>query len=289
MRILVLGVSGMLGNAVFRFLSELNIHQVYGTARNNNIKEYIHSDYCENVITGLDVLDHDSLLDVIGEIKPDVIVNCIGLVKQLVEANNPLVVLPINSLLPHRLSKICDLIDARLIHFSTDCVFSGENGLYTESDISDARDLYGKSKYIGEVNNNSNTITLRTSIIGHELSSNHSLINWFLSQTNSIKGFDKFIFSGLPTVELASIISNYILPNDNLFGLYHVSSDPISKYDLLVLVAEIYGKNIEIIRDKEIILNRSLDSERFQKETGYIPPKWDDLIRFMHSYHQNRK
>ena len=149
--------------------------------------------------------------------------------------------------------------------------------------------LYGKSKYIGEVNNNSNTVTLRTSIIGHELSSNHSLIDWFLSQTSSIKGYDNFIFSGLPTVELASIISNYILPNDNLFGLYHVSSDPISKYDLLVLVAEIYGKNIEIIRDKEIILNRSLDSERFQKETGYIPPKWDVLLKFMHSYHQIRK
>ena len=220
----------------------------------------------------------------IANLKPDVVINCIGMIKQLQNANNPLVVLPINSIFPHRLSLLCRLAGARLIHISTDCVFSGEKGGYTEKDISDANDLYGKSKYIGEIHDEFNTVTIRTSIIGHELNSKYALIDWFLSQDGTIRGYTKCIFSGLPTVELASVIKNIIIPNKELSGLYHVSSTPISKFDLLSIVAKRYGKNINILEDSEVVLDRSLDSSCFKQATGYEPPDWEVLIDAMYNY-----
>jgi dTDP-4-dehydrorhamnose reductase len=210
-----------------------------------------------------------------------VIINCVGLIKQLATANDPLVVLPVNSMYPHQLAAICEQRGARLVHISTDCVFNGHKGNYVESDLSDATDLYGKSKYIGELNDKPHAITLRTSIIGHELNSSTGLIEWFLSQSGSVKGFKRAIFSGLPTVELARVIKDYVISRPDLYGLYHVSAEPISKFDLLKLVAKIYGKEIEIFPESEFIIDRSLNSERFQSETGYQAPVWSDLVTKM--------
>lgn len=235
------------------------------------------------LMTGVDVLDHDALVSVLTKVRPDVVINCIGLIKQLSNANDPLLALPINSMLPHRLANLCSLGQSRLVHFSTDCVFSGRDGGYSELDTSDAEDLYGKSKYIGEIQSQPHAITLRTSIIGHELNSSYALVDWFLAQQDSVKGFAKAIFSGLPTVELARVVKNYVLPRPQLSGVYHVAAQPISKLDLLRLVAEIYQKEIEILPDESLMIDRSLDASRFSEATGYRAPPWSELINKMHA------
>lgn len=284
MRILVLGATGMLGNAIFRFLSKDKQHQVYGTARNySNLLAHFSDNNKQKIITNVDILDHDSLTDTVAQVYPDVVINCIGVIKQLSISSNPLHTIPINTLLPHRLAKLCQISHARLVHISTDCVFSGKKGGYTEDDFPDAYDLYGRSKLLGEVDY-PNAITLRTSIIGHEIIGNKSLVNWFLNQTQPVNGFRRAVFSGLPTVELAHIINKYILPNDELHGLYHVASEPISKYTLLCLISEVYQKSIEIIPNDEIVIDRSLNSDKFKNTTNYSSPKWVDLVKLMYKF-----
>ncbi|KTD72229.1 dTDP-4-dehydrorhamnose reductase family protein [Legionella tucsonensis] len=281
MNVLVLGVTGMLGSTVFHTFNQTDA-KVYGTLRDRKSVQYFPEHTHANLIPNIDVLDIDTLFRLFELIRPDVVINCIGLIKQLAAAKDPLLTLPINAMLPHRLAKFCALSNARLIHISTDCVFSGRKGLYLEQDVSDAEDLYGKSKYIGEVTELSHAITLRTSIIGHEISSNYALLEWFLSQENQVNGYTKAIFSGFPTVELARIIRDYVIPCPELHGLYHVAASPINKFDLLTLIAEIYKKKIRIILDEQIVIDRSLNGERFRAATGYIAPSWPELIEGMY-------
>jgi dTDP-4-dehydrorhamnose reductase len=285
-KILVLGASGMLGNATVRVLSENPGWKVFGTVRSGNAHRFFSDQIRERLITGVDVENHDALVRAFTQIRPDVVINCIGLIKQLADGGDPLQAILINSTLPHRLAKLCDLASARLVHISTDCVFSGTKGNYREDDPSDAKDLYGKSKFLGEVYY-PHTITLRTSIIGHELQSAHGLIGWFLSQQEQCKGFTKAVFSGFPTVVLARIIRDVVIPRPGLSGLFHVAARPISKYDLLKLVADIYGKPIEIIPDASLVIDRSLNADRFHTATGYVAPEWPELIKVMHTYYQS--
>ncbi len=282
MRILVLGVTGMLGSAVWRLFSESSEHHSTGTLRSESAKRFFARDLRDNLISGVDVLDHDTLVSVLERVRPDVIINCVGLIKQLADAKDPLSALPINAMLPHRLAKLCRLSGARLIHVSTDCVFSGRKGGYVESDTSDAEDLYGKSKFIGELHELPHVITLRTSIIGHELNTRFALVDWFLSQRGSIKGYAKAVFSGLPTVELARVIRDHVISAPDLYGLYHVSSEPIDKLSLLKLVAKIYEHKIQITPDNQVCIDRSLNSSRFREVTGYVPPSWPVLVKMMH-------
>lgn len=281
MKVLVLGVSGMLGNAVFRVFSADAAYETWGTLRSGAALRHFSQDSHAQLLTGVDVLDQDALVAAMARVRPDVVINCVGLIKQLADAKDPLTALPINAMLPHRLARLCALSGARLIHVSTDCVFAGRKGLYLESDLSDAEDLYGKSKYIGELHDVPHAITLRTSIIGHELSSNHALVDWFLSQEGSVKGFTKAIFSGLPTVELARVMKEFVIPHPQLNGLYHVAAEPIDKFRLLSLVAAEYGKQIEIRADDALAIDRSLDGSRFRNATGYVAPSWPELIRRM--------
>ena len=281
MKILIFGISGMLGSAVYHRLSRSGGFDVIGTARAESVKAFFPDDLREGIVTDVDVLCDETLERVFTQVAPDLVINCVGLIKQLATADDPLVVLPINSMLPHRLAAVCREHDARLIHISTDCVFDGRKGNYTESDASSATDLYGKSKYIGELHDKPHAVTLRTSIIGHELNSHNGLIEWFLSQTGTVNGFKRAIFSGLPTVELARVIAEYVIPQPNLYGLYHVSAEPISKFDLLSLVAKIYGKEIEILPETDVIIDRSLDSSRFRAATGYQAPAWPELVQMM--------
>ncbi|WP_417706250.1 dTDP-4-dehydrorhamnose reductase family protein [Pseudomonas sp.] len=282
MKVLVLGVTGMLGNAVFRVFSADAAYQAWGTLRSTAALRHFPQNSHARLLCGVDVLDQDALTSVMVRVKPDVVINCVGLIKQLADANDPLTALPINAMLPHRLARLCELSGARLIHVSTDCVFSGRKGLYRETDLSDAEDLYGKSKYIGELHEQAHAITLRTSIIGHELGSNHALVDWFLSQQNSVRGFTKAIFSGLPTVELARVMKDFVIAHPQLNGLYHVAAEPIDKFRLLSLVAAQYGKAIEIRPDDALVIDRSLDGARFRDATGYAAPAWPELIRRMH-------
>lgn len=282
MKILVLGATGMLGSTMFRQLFGDERYDVWGTTRSPSALVRFSEQERAKLLSNVDVLDADQLISVFNDVKPDAVINCIGLIKQLSTAKDPMAVLPINSLLPHRLSKICELSNARLVQISTDCVFSGRKGMYTEADVSDAEDIYGKSKFLGEVVDSKLAVTLRTSIIGHELNSTFSLVDWFLSQSGSVKGFAKAIFSGLPTVELARVVRDFVLPNPELSGLYQVAASPIDKYSLLKQIASIYEKKIEIVRDESLVIDRSLDPSKFKAATGYVAPSWADLIDYMH-------
>lgn len=285
MKILVLGATGMLGNMVFRYFQNNELFETWGTIRSEKALSCFPVHFHPKLITNVDVLVHDELISVLGKIQPDYVINCVGLIKQQARAHDPLAVLPVNSLFPHQLSRLCSLISSRLIHISTDCVFSGEKGGYVESDPSDAHDLYGKSKCIGEVIDSPHAVTLRTSIIGHELNSNYALVDWFLAQEGRVKGYKKAIFSGLPTVELARVIRDYVIPNTHLSGLYHVAAKPVNKCHLLTLIAEQYNKNILIEPDEQVTIDRSLNGTRFEKQTGYRAPDWPILIKNMHELH----
>ncbi len=286
MKILVLGVTGMLGHAVFRMLYAAESMDVWGTLRGVAGLSYFTPHMQASLLADIDVLDQDKLIRVFERIKPDWVINCVGIIKQLSTATDPKVVLPINALLPHRLAELCAVFNAKLIHISTDCVFSGKQGAYVESDPSDAEDLYGQSKYEGEVRDLSHVLTIRTSLIGHELQGHCSLVDWFLSQRHSVKGYTKAIFSGFPTIELARIIRDYILPNTTLSGVYHIAATPIHKYDLLRLIAERYKKDIVIIPDATVVIDRSLDGRYFSAQTGYHAPPWPVLIAQMHQTRQ---
>lgn len=283
MKILVLGASGMIGSTVLRILSEKKDWKVYGSVRDASVKRFFSASIGERLIAGVDVEHQDSLVRMLDQIRPEVVVNCAGLTKHKPEAEDLLITIPINTLMPHRLAGLCKLIGARLIHVSTDCVFSGEKGGYVETDFADARDVYGKSKALGEVLY-PHVITLRTSTIGHELQSKYGLLDWFLSQAGRCKGYTRAVFSGLPTVVFAQVVRNVVIPHTELSGLYHVAAKPINKFDLLKLIAEVYNKVIDIVPDDKLVIDRSLDAGRFQQATGYVAPEWPELIKLMHSY-----
>lgn len=281
--ILILGATGMLGHSLFTSLSQDQSLAVYGTVRNPKDKKHFSSKLAKRIIGNIDLTDNQSLGAVIQKIKPQVVINCAGLIKQVASSNEVLKVIPINTILPHTLAQMTKACDARLILVSTDCVFSGKKGLYTETDTADCDDLYGQSKLLGEVSNEKHVLTIRTSIIGHELRGGHSLVSWFLKQKGSTTGYAKAIYSGLPTIELARIIRVLILPNPKLSGLHHIASEPISKFDLLALIARIYRKKIILNKSNTPKINRSLNCDRFQKATGYRPKSWQTLVEEMHA------
>ena len=283
MKVLVLGASGMLGNAVLRVMHKAPQMEAFGAMRSGAGRAHFPDIPDDRLLTGLNAEDPDSLFEVFARVRPDIVVNCVGLIKQDARADDPLVVLPLNALLPHRLSRLCALSGARLVHVSTDCVFRGAKGGYLETDAPDAEDLYGRSKLLGEVSE-PHAITLRTSIIGHERGSSRSLIGWFLAQQGSVRGFTRAIFSGLPTVELARVMRDVVLPRPDLSGLYHVAAAPISKHDLLALVAQTYGKDIVIEPDDQVRIDRSLNAGRFEQATGYVAPPWPELVKHMHAF-----
>jgi dTDP-4-dehydrorhamnose reductase len=283
MKVLVVGASGMIGSTVLRVLSEKKEWQVFGSVRDASVKRFFPVSIGERLIENVDVEQQHSLVKVLEQVRPDAVVNCAGLTKHKPDAEDPQISIPINTLMPHRLAGLCKLAGARLIHVSTDCVFSGEKGRYSEDDFTDARDVYGKSKALGELGY-PHTVTLRTSTIGHELRSTFGLLDWFLSQEGSCKGYTRAIFSGLPTVVFAQVVRDVVIPHAELSGLYHVAAKPIDKFSLLKLIADVYGKSINIVPDEKLVIDRSLDAKRFQSATGYVAPEWPELIKLMHAY-----
>ena len=279
-RILILGATGMLGHKLVqafrgRFDTWATTRSPFARLERFGIYEQ------DRTISNVDANDFDTVIDAIGKCRPDVVVNCVGIIKQLPESHDPIVSLKINSLLPHQLGRLCRTANARLIHISTDCVFNGKKGNYTESDPSDADDLYGKTKFLGEVSGEG-CLTLRTSIIGREMTGSKSLIDWFLSHRGKkIKGFAKAVYTGLTTNRFAEIIATIIESHKNLSGLYQVSSDPIDKYELLKMANRYYDANIDIEKDSDFFCNRSLDSTRFREAVSFTPPGWKSMIEEM--------
>lgn len=270
MKILIFGTTGMLGHSLFEELSKN--HDVYGAIRSTSKNA--------KVFSNLNTSETSKISALIEDLKPNIVINCIGIIKQLKESKDKIQSIEVNSLWPHQLAEICAKHNSKMIHFSTDCVFTGLKGNYLETDLADARDTYGLSKFMGEVDY-PHTLTLRTSIIGHELNSNVSLIDWFLSQKNECKGFTKAIYSGFPTVEVARFLNDYVLKNF-VSGVHHFSSDPISKYDLLKIVAKVYGKDIKIVPSEDLKIDRSMNSDILRNLTGFKPKPWDELVQSMH-------
>ena len=282
-RILILGGTGMLGHTLLRYFSSCPGYDVRATARSlGGLEKHFPQDLLGRFYEDSVNANHfDSIIRALASVQPHVVINCIGIIKQLPVSNDPLTAITINAQLPHRISLISRTAGARMIHISTDCVFDGKKGQYRETDPSNAEDLYGRTKFLGEVDY-PHCVTLRTSIIGHELKGGHGLVEWFLAQTGKVQGFRKTIYSGFPTIELARIIHDFVIPQPQLAGVYHVSSEPISKYDLLNSVAKHYSKTIEIEPFDDLVQDRSLDSTRFRQATGYHPPSWEELIEKMH-------
>ncbi len=279
MKVLILGGSGMLGHRLWLNLSP--VHETWATLRSTTEIERFGGFDLARALCPIDALKQDDLARALAAVRPDWVINCIGLIKQLHQ--DPLLSLELNAALSHRLAHLCAASGARLIHISTDCVFSGAAGNYTETDNSDAADLYGRTKFLGEVTY-PHCLTLRTSIIGRELKTRLGLIEWFLGQTAPVQGFRRAIYTGLTTDELARVIRDYALASPQLTspqlnGLYHVASAPISKYDLLVLTREAFGRSIIIHPNDSFVCDRSLNGERFRQATGYEAPPWPHMIQ----------
>jgi len=280
-RILILGANGMLGNGLMRFFCKKNDLQVIGVSRSNCNLSYENISGNNKLLIIKDISKYDCIRDIISKYRPDIVINCIGLIKQSSFESSLEDYLLINGLFPHQLEVICSIFKSRLIQFSTDCVFNGLRGGYTESDFPDAEDDYGLSKRMGEIVSSQDVLTIRTSIIGHELNTKKSLLEWFLSQEGSIPGYANVIFSGFPVNEIGRILYDFVFNNQQLFGLFHISSDPISKLDLLCLIAMEYDKRISIVPNYDIKINRSLISDNFRRRTGFTPRTWIKMIKDM--------
>ena len=279
-KILIIGASGMIGNSLLTFFSKKSNHLIFATIRSYDSFQAPHGSNNYQIFPNLDFEKKNDLENVFSKIVPDVVINCVGIVKQSKEIFNNHKVISLNSLLPHYLQSLCAKYDCRFINIGTDCVFSGlSGGNYIEDDFPDSQDLYGRSKFLGEVYYG-NTISLRTSLIGHEYKNTYGLLEWFLSQNGNVEGYKNAIFSGLTVIELAKIIINYIIPNNHLRGLYHVSSQPISKYDLLLIIKNVYNTNINVKPEtKKGVIDRSLDTSSFCKATGFLPKSWSQMIK----------
>lgn len=279
-KILVIGANGMLGASIYRYYKSKNEYDVLGTVRSDVIKKNLNELGFTQVVSDIDVRDENSISELISQFKPNFVFNCVGIIKQLADSKKPILAIKINALFPHELAAICTANKSKLIHFSTDCVFSGDKGNYKEIENPDALDLYGRTKFLGEVDYDGH-ITLRTSIIGHEINTQHSLVDWFLAQNNRVDGYLNAVFSGMPTCYIAEVVEKYVINNSSLSGLYHLSVESIDKFSLLELIRDTYEKEISIDPHKDLVIDRSLDSDKFRKATGFIPLPWTQLIRKM--------
>jgi dTDP-4-dehydrorhamnose reductase len=276
MKCIVLGADGMLGHQVVRFLVAAG-HDPVATTRNR--PEGLVADALTGVqvITGVDVRQSDRVVSILGDVAASAVINCVGIVKQRKEAKDPLESIRINSLFPHELAALCRVAGARLIHVSTDCVFSGQKGNYREDETPDPIDLYGRTKLLGEVGM-TGAITLRTSIIGLELGRKESLVEWFLSRSGTVKGWTKALYSGVTTFELARVVVRLLEDFPDLDGVWHVSAEPIDKYDLLCRLRDAVRVDVQIEPDAGMVIDRTLDSARFRLETGWTPPDWSTMV-----------
>ena len=285
MKLLILGSNGLLGNTLTKYFFLNSKYETFAFFRDYSKLNNIIKIDPKRFINIKNVLDTAELKMKIKEIKPDVVINCIGITNKLLKKDKNLEekYMEINSIFPHKLREICSDFEARLIHFSSDCVFSGKKGFYSENDKPDPIDLYGKSKLLGELNFE-NTITIRKSVIGHEIVSKNGLLEWFLDQEGRIEGYKKAIFSGLTVLELAKIIEIYVIPNKKLKGIFHVSGQAISKYDLLKIISYEYKKLIDIVPNHLVKIDRSLDGNLFNNLTGYQTKPWPLLIKAMSEF-----
>ena len=282
-RIIILGGTGQLGNTLTRYLVKQNNHVICSTYKNKiKIKSKILNQFKDFYIYQ-NVYNQKRFIKLIEEFKPNIVINCIGLVKQKININNIKEAIYLNSYFPHFLSELSSNYKFRLIHISSDCVFSGNKGNYSEKDIPDPTDIYGKTKYLGEISDNKFVTTLRTSYVGREIFESYGLLEWLLKQ-KKVYGFKKAFFSGIPTIELSEIISNIVIPKKNYYGLFNISSRKISKFDFLKIIIKIYNLNIRLNVNNKFKIDRSLNSKKFRDTFGYRPSSWLELAKKMRQF-----
>ncbi|HMQ04004.1 MAG TPA: SDR family oxidoreductase [Pyrinomonadaceae bacterium] len=282
MRVLVFGTAGMLGHKIVQTLG--NDHEVWGTVR-NDASQITRFGFVDDsrIVPNVDVSNEGSVESTLRDVLPDVVVNAVGIVKQASNSNDVISALTVNSIFPHRLARLGQELGFRLITISTDCVFDGIRGGYTETDEPNARDLYGISKALGEIISD-NVLTIRTSIIGRELATSQGLVEWFFANSGSrVSGYARAVFSGFPTIVFADIIRDLIVKHPELNGLYHVSSAPIDKFRLLELIRDKFDLPVSIERTENVVIDRSLNSDRFRAATSYAPLSWEKMIDLMAS------
>lgn len=281
MKIVVLGASGMLGHELAGKLSAR--HEVHATVRSQVARDRLTSCGGDFRVVGgeIDAFRFLSVSALVEALRPDAVVNAIGIVKQLEQASDPVATIEVNSLFPHRLASLCASFEARLIHYSTDCVFSGARGKYTEDDVPDPPDLYGRTKWLGEVDRDG-CLTLRTSMIGHELGTSHGLLEWFLGQEGGkVRGFRRAVFSGLTTGAHADVLDRILNDLPDLSGIRHLSAAPINKFDLLSIISAAYALDVHIDPEDGIVCDRDLVSRKLWDDLGAEPPSWEDMIKDM--------
>ncbi len=277
MRLLILGGGGMLGHKLWQvcrtgFDTSVTVRGPAAAYRRYGVFDE------SRLIPGVDASDFDSVIRAVGIARPDAVVNCIGIVKQLAAARDPIQSVAVNALFPHRVAAFCEATGARFVHISTDCVFAGTTGHYREDDAPDATDLYGRSKGLGEVG--APALTLRTSIIGRELSSTSGLVEWFLSKRGTtVDGYTGARFSGLTTAALARVIGELLERHPGISGLWHLAADPISKHDLLVMMRDTLAVPIDILPRDAPVIDRTLDGSRLVAAAGLRIPGWPAMIR----------
>jgi dTDP-4-dehydrorhamnose reductase len=286
LRVLVLGGTGMLGHKLVHRLAARGFW-VAATIRSSAIPDTPAARTAlggaAQILGGIDVLQDEMLARAIDLAEPDLVVNAVGVIKQLHAAKDPIPSIATNSLLPHRVAALCGTRGARLIHLSTDCVFSGRKGPYAEDSPTDAEDLYGRSKLLGEAGGKG-CLTIRSSIVGRELRGRSSLIEWFLSQRGGrVTGYAGALYTGLTTSVMTDLIGDLAIDHPDLDGIWHVASEAISKYELLMLVNRHYGLGIDLTRDDSFVVDRRLDGSRFRTRTGFSAPSWDAMIAEMRS------
>lgn len=280
---MVLGAGGMLGHQLAMTLNKLFPESVYGTVRKSKQHyEPFHILPPQQLMDGVDMSDPSDFFKTLDEQRPDWIVNAIGITLRKSEIDDFSKCLNINSLLPKRLELWAQSHEAKVIHFSTDCVFDGsKTSPYLDFDPPTARDIYGISKYLGEISG-PHALTFRLSIVGRELESKSELVEWFLRQKGkTVNGFAKTIYSGLTTVQVAKEVGRVIKEHPHLCGLYHLASQPISKYDLLELLNEEFQLGVHLKKDETHVSNKALDFKRYSAETGFQPPPWPTMIKEM--------
>jgi len=272
LKVLVLGGSGMLGHKVFQVLDRR--FETYATFR--AFRSFpVYKDRAQ-VIDGVDATDFTSVIRAFVQARPDVVINCIGIVKQCYVPTSSFV--HVNALFPHQLADLCKATGTRMFHISTDCVFSGDKGGYTEADIPDAQDINGRTKLLGEINSSPGCLTIRTSVIGRDSTSAKGLLEWFLKREGKVTGYKNVIYSGFTTQALAQIIGDLIVHYPDMAGLYQIASEPISKYDLLIKIRDAMHLAHEIIAFDTPVCDRSLDATAFIERTNYTIPTWDEMI-----------
>jgi dTDP-4-dehydrorhamnose reductase len=288
MRILIFGGDGMLGHRLIE--SWRGRHEVWASVRQGRAAyARYESLFGQRTLFDVDVRRLQDVLDAVAAVKPDAVVNAVGIVKQRPTAQEAIPSLEVNALFPHRLAQVCLAAGARMVHLSTDCVFSGSKGGYVESDAPDAKDLYGRTKFLGEIAE-PHCLTLRTSIIGLELGRQTSLIEWFLAQRGRIKGYRRAIYTGLTTAEMARAIEYFLTHEPELNGIWQLSAEPINKFDLLTRLAALLGRrDVEIAPDDIFVCDRSLDSSAIKKKSSYRVPSWDAMLGELADAIQNRE